>query len=118
MVNDIPSYQTPFRGGINWLNNYSKKIYSKSFNLITAKQRIEIVEKIAYPNNVGPGLSQGAAFFSLMRNFTVTGFYTTPMGFKDLDYKGNQPNAWDGVPQSVLDKYKLEYDAIYSKKED
>lgn len=118
MVNDIPSYQTPFRGGINWLNNYSNRSFGKNFNTITAKQRIEIIDKIAYPNDFEPALSHGVKFFSLMRNFTATGFYTTQMGFKDLDYKGNQPNFWDGVPQSVLDKYKLEYDALYFKNEE
>jgi hypothetical protein len=45
-----------------------------------------------------------------MRNLTLTGYYTTEMGIKDLGYKGNQPNVWDGVPQEVLDEHGLSYD--------
>ena len=32
------------------------------------------------------------------------------VGIKELGYKGNFPNVWDGVPQDVLDQYGLEYD--------
>jgi hypothetical protein len=32
------------------------------------------------------------------------------MGIKDLGYKGNKPNVWDGVPQEVLDKHGVSYE--------
>lgn len=117
MCNDTPSNQTPLRGGLRWLDNYSTKLFGKRFSAITPAQRIEIVDQIAYPEDAKPEVSQGVAFFSKVRDLTVTGFYTTQMGFKDLDYKGNTPNAWDGVPQDVLDKYGLKYDPIYFNKE-
>ncbi len=117
IVKDMPQYQTPIRGGLKWLDNHSTKRFGKSFALITSKQRIEIVEDIAYPDDVKPGFSHGAAFFSQIRNLTVTGFYTTRMGFDDLGYMGNTPNDWQGVPQEVLDKYGLKYDPIYDKKD-
>jgi hypothetical protein len=31
------------------------------------------------------------------------------LGIKDLDYQGNQPNRWDGVPKEVLAQYGLGY---------
>lgn len=117
IVKDMPQYQTPIRGGLRWLDNHSNKRFGKSFAGITPKQRIEIVEDIAYPDDVKPEFSQGAAFFSQIRNLTVTGFYTTRMGFDDLGYMGNTPNDWQGVPQDVLDKYGLKYDPIYDKKD-
>ena len=40
----------------------------------------------------------------------MTGYYTSEMGIKDLDYKGNQPNIWDGVPEEVLQKHGVSYD--------
>jgi hypothetical protein len=49
-------------------------------------------------------------FFALMRNLTVSGYYTSKVGIADLGYKGNQPNIWDGVPQEVLDKHGMAYD--------
>jgi len=117
IVKDMPQYQTPIRGGLRWLDNHSNKRFGKSFAQITPKQRIEIVEDIAYPEDVKPEFTQGAAFFSQIRNLTVTGFYTTRMGFDDLGYMGNTPNDWQGVPQDVLDKYGLKYDPIYDKKD-
>ena len=38
------------------------------------------------------------------------GYFTSEVGIKELGYKGNSPNIWDGVPQDVLDQYGLEYD--------
>lgn len=58
-------------------------------------------------------MSQGVAFFSLMRNLTASGFYTSAIGVKDIGYAGNVPNKWNGVPSDVLQQYKL----AYTKKE-
>jgi gluconate 2-dehydrogenase gamma chain len=54
-------------------------------------------------------MQQGVAFFSLMRNLTATGFYTSEMGVKDIGYQGNTPNRWDGVPDDVQKQYGLAY---------
>lgn len=118
MAKDQPSYQTPLRGGIKWIDNFSTKKFGKSFAQLSNKQQIEIVELIAYPQEATPEVSQGVAFFSRMRDLTISGFYTTPMGFQDVGYMGNQPNNWDGVPQEVLDKYQLSYDSLYFQKEE
>ncbi|MEO6547373.1 MAG: gluconate 2-dehydrogenase subunit 3 family protein [Ferruginibacter sp.] len=109
IVKDMPAHQTPLRGGLRWLDLQSLKRFEKSFAAIDEKQRLEIVDDIAYPNKVKPGMQQGVAFFSLMRNLTATGFYTSEMGVKDLDYKGNVPNQWKGVPDDVLKQYNMAY---------
>lgn len=54
-------------------------------------------------------MSQGVSFFTLMRNLTCTGFYTSKIGIEDIGYKGNQPNQWNGVPDDVLKQYGLAY---------
>jgi len=46
-----------------------------------------------------------------VRNLTCTGYFTSEEGIKDLGYKGNQPNVWDGVPQEVLDQHGVAYDS-------
>ena len=117
MVKDQPNYQTPLRGGLKWLDNQCLKRFGKEFVLCAAKQRIEVIDDIAYPEDAKPEMSQGVAFFSQMRNLTVTGYFTTKTGFEDLGYVGNTPNAWDGVPQEVLDKYGLKYDSLYDNKD-
>ena len=109
IVKDMPEHQTPMRGGLRWLDLQSLKRFQKNFTGITDQQRIEIVDDIAYPLKVKPGMQQGVAFFSLMRNLTATGFYTSKIGIEDIDYRGNKPNQWNGVPDDVLKQYNLAY---------
>lgn len=107
MAKDRPDMQTPLRGGLLWLDNQAKRRFDKAFADSSAAQRIEIVEDIAYPDRKKPGMSQGVAFFSLMRNLTASGFWTSKAGLADLGYQGNTPNQWDGVPEEVLKQYGL-----------
>jgi hypothetical protein len=111
IVKDMPEHQTPLRGGLRWLDLQCDKRFGKAFTDITPEQQIQIVDLIAYPERAKktPELSQGVAFFSLMRDLTATGFYTTEMGVKDIGYVGNTPNQWKGVPDDVLKQYGLAY---------
>ena len=109
IVKDMPAHQTPMRGGLRWLDLQSLKRFEKRFTDIDPKQRLEIVDAIAYPNKATPELKQGVAFFSLMRNLTATGFYTSEIGIKDIGYMGNRPNQWKGVPDEVLKQYNMAY---------
>ncbi|ACT91500.1 gluconate 2-dehydrogenase subunit 3 family protein [Dyadobacter fermentans] len=110
IVKDMPQHQTPLRGGLRWLERESQKRFGKGFTLATKAQQIQIVDDIAYPQKAKPIHSQGVAFFNLMRNLTASGFYTSKMGIADLDYKGNTPNVWEGVPEDVLKQYGVSYD--------
>lgn len=108
IVKDIPSYQTPMRGGLKWLDLHCFQRYEKSFADASVEQRISIVDDIAYPNKIKPGMLQGAGFFNLMRDLTASGFFTSEIGVKDVGYAGNKPNRWEGVPADVLKQYGLE----------
>ena len=54
-------------------------------------------------------MKPGVSFFSLMRNLTASGFYTTQIGVNDIGYLGNTPTVWTGVPDDVLKQYNLAY---------
>lgn len=110
IVKDMPRYQVPMRGGLRWLDVHCLKTYNKTFTELGAKEQLAVVDQIAYPGTAAPEMSQGVSFFSTMRNLTATGFFTSEMGIRDLDYQGNKPNVWDGVPDDVLKKYNLSYD--------
>ncbi|TDB64520.1 gluconate 2-dehydrogenase subunit 3 family protein [Arundinibacter roseus] len=110
MVKDQPRWQTPFRGGLRWLDLESQKRFGKIFTKCTSKEQLQIVDDIAYPSTAKPEMSQGVAFFNTMRNFTATGFFSSEIGIKDIGYMGNTPNQWDGVPADVLKQYGLSYD--------
>jgi len=111
IVKDMPRYQTPLRGGMKWLDIQCMKRYNADFASCTQAQQIEIVDEIAFPEKAKPEMQQGVAFFNTMRDLTACGFFSSKIGIADLGYAGNQPNQWDGVPQDVLDKYGLKYDA-------
>ncbi|MBS1544819.1 MAG: gluconate 2-dehydrogenase subunit 3 family protein [Bacteroidetes bacterium] len=110
IAKDMPRHQTPLRGGLRWLDVQCLKLYGAPFADCNAQQQISIVDEIAYPEKVKPGMEQGVAFFNLMRDLTAAGFFSSQIGIKDLGYAGNQPNQWDGVPQDVLDQYGVKYD--------
>jgi hypothetical protein len=124
MVKDRPDNQIPMRGGLRWLDVESLKRFEKPFKDLDQKQQLNIVDDIAYPeitykdekgNDIQKGkkakmgMAQGIAFFSLMRDMTVSGFFTSEIGVKDVGYAGNTPNKWNGVPDDVLKQYGLAY---------
>ncbi|MCX6317102.1 MAG: gluconate 2-dehydrogenase subunit 3 family protein [Bacteroidetes bacterium] len=109
IVHDMPAHQIPMKGGLRWLDMQCLKKYEKAFKDCTPAQQIELVDQIAYPKKAKPEMSQGVEFFSLMRNLTATGFYTSEIGIKDIGYAGNQANQWNGVPAEVLAQYKQSY---------
>jgi len=109
IVKDMPEKQVPMRGGLQWLDLQSNKRFGNPFTDCSQQQQLTIVDDIAYPNKVKPGMEPGIAFFNLMRNLTASGFYTTEMGLKDIGYMGNKPNQWNGVPDDVLKQYNLAY---------
>jgi hypothetical protein len=122
MMKDQPANQTAFRGGLMWINLQAFERFSKPFAEISADQRMEIIDEIAWPDKASKDVETGVKFFNLLRNMTISGFYTTEMGFKDIGYVGNKPNVWEGVPQDVMDQYGLsleeKYLDVYLKAED
>ncbi len=116
IVKDIPSHQTPIRGGLMWLDHRAATLFGQDFVSCPESQQKQLLDEIAYPNDASPEVEQGAQFFARMRNLVLTGYYTSEMGIKDLGYKGNTPNVWDGVPEDVLKKHGLSYDADWLAK--
>lgn len=110
IVKDMPSHQIPMRGGLMWLDHESTHRFKKDFKACSHKQQIAIVEDIAYPDDVKPGMQQGATFFNRIRNLVTTGYFTSKIGIDYLGYVGNKPNVWDGVPEEVLKEHGMAYD--------
>jgi Gluconate 2-dehydrogenase subunit 3 len=110
IVKDITSHQLPIRGGLMWLDHRALRLYDADFISCNVQQQKQLLDEIAYPDDVAPELAQGAEFFSRMRNLVLTGYYTTRMGIDDLGYQGNVANVWDGVPDDVLAKHGMSYE--------
>jgi hypothetical protein len=57
-----------------------------------------------------PRLSQAIAFFTSFRDLTASGFWSSRMGVKDLQYQGNVfVDEWTGCPAAALEKLGVSY---------
>lgn len=119
-----------FHGGLAWLDAEMRQRYGKSFLDASEKQQLEMLdtlvaaereeaarksEELVYrrsndyrqfsnytvkrPSPLGPGIT----FFDWIRKMTVDAFYTSPIGIKDLDYRGNKGMTKYVVPQEAID---------------
>jgi hypothetical protein len=109
IVKEKPAYQVQIRGGLRWLDMQCLNRFEKAFADCDQKQKMEMVDEIAWPNKAKKEMAYGVTFFNLMRDLTATGFYTSKIGIEDVGYKGNIPNQWNGVPDDVLKQYGLAY---------
>ncbi len=91
LTSESEEYQVALGGGLMWLDNYCVDQYGATFLGCTAAQKREALDLIAYRKNAKADLtlSQGVAFFALLRDMTCDGFYTSKIGIEDLEYIGN-----------------------------
>jgi gluconate 2-dehydrogenase gamma chain len=108
--------QVQFHGGLAWIDTESRKRFGKTFIAATDVQRRQILDDIAYPARARKEMVYGASFFTRLRDRTASGFYSSAMGWKDLQYIGNVFNpAYDGCPQPALDKLGVSYDLMKTR---
>jgi gluconate 2-dehydrogenase gamma chain len=91
LTSENPTYQLKFGGGLMWLDSTCTDRYGGTFAICTGQQQKEILDLLAYRKSAesNPNLSHGVEFFSLLRNFTADGFFTSKIGINYLGYIGN-----------------------------
>jgi hypothetical protein len=85
MVGSDPEVQYGFRTGLTWLNAHAEQTHGKRFVELTPEQQTSLLEPLGFKDKARPGEEDGRQFFRVMRKYTVTGFYTSEIGFKELD---------------------------------
>lgn len=101
LTSENEEYQETLRGGLLWLDATCRKRYGNAYLECMSGQQREMLDLIAYRHNAveDPTLSEGVRFFSLLRDLTADGFYTSEIGIKDLQYIGNTALAeFPGCP--------------------
>ena len=88
--------------GFVWLDGAMKGRGAADFVSAPAAQQIELIDLIAYRRNASPELSPGIEFFTLVRRMTVDAFYTSAIGIKDIDYRGNTPIGSYPAPTEAI----------------
>jgi gluconate 2-dehydrogenase gamma chain len=111
-----PNTQLWMRGGLGWLDIECRKRFQKTFLQSTDAQRRQVLDDIAYPQRAKPEMSYGVTFFNRFRDMTASGFYSSAIGWKDLQYIGNVANpGYDGCPPAALDKLGVSYDVMKTR---
>ena len=113
IVKDVPSFQKTIREGLNWIDVYCKNTFNNNFIESSENEQKKLLDTVAFPEN---DKTKEEIFFSTFRDLVVTGYFTSEVGIKDLGYKGNQPNVWDGVPKEILKEHGLSYDKSWESK--
>ncbi|HEY8175444.1 MAG TPA: gluconate 2-dehydrogenase subunit 3 family protein [Gemmatimonadaceae bacterium] len=101
------------RGGLAWLDNESRSRFTRTFLNASDSQRRQILDDIAWPKKARPEMSHGVAFFTRFRDFTASGFFSTAMGWRDVQYIGNVFNpSWNGCPTAAMEKLGVSQDLM------
>jgi gluconate 2-dehydrogenase subunit 3-like protein len=103
--------RTAMRGGLAWLDAECHRRFGKRFIDCATRERMALIDQIAWPARAKPEMSQGVAFFNAFRDLTAFGFWSSEMGVKDLRYQGNAVvPEWTGCPEPALRKLGVRYD--------
>jgi Gluconate 2-dehydrogenase subunit 3 len=95
-------------GGFGWLDAEAARRFRKRFVELDSHEQHGVCDDICSEARAPAGRREAARFFARFRDLTAGGFYTTPVGRKDLGYIGNVPLArFDGPPPELLKKLNL-----------
>ncbi len=89
--------QTRFIAGLNWIDMRCHSEFGRSFMDCSPEQQNSLMEELAYKQKFKATTESGRAFFQLMRDYTVVGYYTTKIGLESLGYPGLR-TVWPNVP--------------------
>lgn len=119
-----------FHGGLAWLDAEMRKRYQATFVAAKPEQQTQMLDALVeagrelaerqteelvyqkspiykdftgYTVRRANELGAGVAFFDWVRKMTVDAFYTSPIGFKDLNYIGNQALSRYVVPKEAME---------------
>jgi hypothetical protein len=84
-------YQQKLGGGLLWLDGACGDRYGNAYLDCTHDQQQAMLDLIAYRKNAerDKSLTYGVEFFSMLRNLTSDGFFTSKIGIDYLGFMGN-----------------------------
>ena len=89
--------QIKFLAGLGWINARSNSDFGRDFMDCTPEQQKTLLEELAYKAKLKPINETGRAFFQMLRDYTVVGYYTTKIGLESLGYPGLR-SIWPKMP--------------------
>lgn len=89
--------QNSFIAGLDWINARCQSEFGRAFMDCKPEQQNSLMEELAYKAKFKPTTESGRAFFQLMRDYTIIGYYTTKIGLESLGYPGLR-TMWPKMP--------------------
>lgn len=84
-----PLLQKQWIDGLAFIQRESQRQFGKSFREVAEAERIKLLTDMSAPERDPKEQHEGFAFFSVLKDMTVEGFYTSKIGLIDvLDYQG------------------------------
>ncbi|MGA2562144.1 MAG: gluconate 2-dehydrogenase subunit 3 family protein [Steroidobacteraceae bacterium] len=97
------------RQGLAWIDDEAQRDFKRSFADLEEADRARICDRICDYDRASLADREAARFFARFRVLTAAGFYSTPIGRKDLGYIGNVALAsFEGPPPELIRKLGLD----------
>jgi gluconate 2-dehydrogenase gamma chain len=89
--------QAQWLEGLGWLNARCVYDYAHAFMDCTSAQQLALLSALAYKDKYTHETEEGRDFFRLLRDYTVTGYYTSRIGLEVLGFPGLR-SSWPKPP--------------------
>jgi Gluconate 2-dehydrogenase subunit 3 len=102
LLNVNAELKNRYTAGLAWIDQTMKARGGTDFVSAPPAEQTALLDLIAFQKNRSPELTPGIDFFILLRRMTADGFYTSPIGMRDV-YLGNSPSTEFVVPKASVD---------------
>jgi gluconate 2-dehydrogenase gamma chain len=99
MVAHDSEQQPRLRAGIAWLEERCQREYARGFLELSEAEQASLLEPLAYQAKHRDGDELGQEFFRRVRELTVMGFYSSEIGYQELDNPAL--HAWGFSPACI-----------------
>lgn len=89
LVSENDQLKTIYTTGLGWIDTAMKERGAADFVSAAEADQTKLLDQIAYRRNATAELDPGIQFFAWARRMTVDAFYTSEIGIRDIDYRGN-----------------------------
>ena len=103
--------RTNMRNGLTWIDQESQKRFGKMYADSAQGDRHKILDDIAWPARAREEFRPNVQWFNQFRNLTASGYFSSRVGLKALNYTGNVfVREWKGASPAMMQKLGLSYD--------
>lgn len=116
LVNASDGQKNAMRSGLAWLDAECRRRFSRPFVDASDAERRQVLDDIAFPRRARQEMREGVQFFGRIRDMTAAGFFSSRMGWEDLEYQGHTfVPEWNGCPEPAMRKLGVSQDLMRTR---